>query len=224
MKQNLKQLSLRHQLILSICATAIAVIFTILVANFNLKPIGPQASSVGFADFNQQVASIFPYNKFWHQLTSLALGFPILVAGIYAIFGLSQLIKYKKFSKISPQLYLLAGFYFATILVYIIFEKLALNFRPVILKDGLEASYPSTHALLAVCFCGSAILVNRFFIKSRSKLRYINLLLVLSIIFIVVGRVLAGVHWATDIIGGLIIAAALLSIFQTILLYSRQTK
>ena len=97
------------------------------------------------------------------------------------------------------------------------FEKIALNYRPFLIDGELEASFPSTHTLLAICICGSSIMVSKYFIKNEKILKITNILSWIVMILLVVGRTLSGVHWLTDIIGGIIISLFMLTALYTII-------
>ena len=224
MNHQIRKCTNRRAVVMAAIAVLIAAAFTLLIKIHDVQPIGPKGSEVGFAKINQAVASMFPFNSMWYKMTNLALALPILVALGYAIYGVIQLIQRKKISKVDRELWLLAGFYLAVLLVYAVFEKLALNFRPIMLDGELEASFPSTHTLLATCLCGSGIIINQLLVKNPTHRSLLNLIFILLAILVVLGRVLSGVHWVTDIIGGLLISAALLAIFKTVLFLSRQTK
>ena len=80
--------------------------------------------------------------------------------------------------------------------------------------DGkLEASFPSSHTVLAICVCISAISINKFYIKDESKLKLANVFIMILMTLIVIGRFISGVHWFSDIIGGIIISSTLLSYY-----------
>lgn len=224
MNQQIRKLANRRAIVMAALASLVAAAFTLLIKIHDVQPIGPNGSEVGFAKINQAVAGMFPFNSMWYKMTNLALALPVLIALGYAVYGLIQLLQYKKFTKVSRELWLLAGFYIVILLTYAVFEKLALNFRPVILDGELEASFPSTHTLLAACLCGSGIIINQLLVKNRTYRSLLSLIFTLIAILVILGRVLSGVHWFTDIIGGLLISAALLVIFKTVLFLSRQTK
>lgn len=77
----------------------------------------------------------------------------------------------------------------------------------------LEASYPSSTTLLAITLLISAIDQVKTYIKN-TKIRII-LVAICSVLaaFFVVGRAISGVHWLTDIIGGVILSATLISFY-----------
>ena len=82
--------------------------------------------------------------------------------------------------------------------------------------DGkAEASYPSSHTLLALSVmptlvfqvnrrCGSAALRKAVFAGSA-----------LFAAFLVIARLVCGVHWLTDIIGGVLLGAGLYLVYRS---------
>ena len=135
---------------------------------------------------------------------------------IYAIIGFIQLIKRKSLLKVDKEILSLGVFYVVLILIYILFEKIIVNYRPILMNGFLEASFPSSHTLMAVCICGSSIMVNKKLFKNKIS-KFSNILSFVIIIATILGRLISGVHWFTDILGGLIISAALLMTFYSVL-------
>ena len=80
----------------------------------------------------------------------------------------------------------------------------------------LEASYPSSHTLMTICICGSSILINKKLFNNKIT-KVINYLSIIIITITVVGRLISGVHWFTDIIGGILISSGLLMTFYSLL-------
>ena len=56
----------------------------------------------------------------------------------------------------------------------------------------------------------------KYFIKNEKLLKATNILTWLVMLVIVIGRVLSGVHWLTDIIGGIIISLFMLMSLYTV--------
>lgn len=194
----------------------IAVIFTVLVKCVDVQSIGPKGSAVGFATINRFVHQLTGENDTWYNITKYLGIIPFLYVLFYAVVGLKQLIIAKKISKVDKKIIALGCFYVVLGLIYILFDKLAINYRPV-LEDGvLEPSYPSSHTLLAVCVCLSSIFMNKYYIKNNDLKKYLNLGTLILMILLVLGRLLSGVHWASDIIGGVIISLFLVFGFFTV--------
>ena len=80
--------------------------------------------------------------------------------------------------------------------------------------DGvLEASYPSSHTMLAVCVCASSLMISKYYFKNNSLRELLDVGTWLLMIFLIVGRAISGVHWLSDIIGGILISGFLVSLF-----------
>ena len=108
---------------------------------------------------------------------------------------------------------MLAIFYCVVLATYVLFEKVVINYRPVVLDEGLEASFPSSHTLMALCFTISAILVNKELFKDKTKI--INCGLFILGMAVAITRLFSGVHWFTDIVGGFLYGCSLLLLFKS---------
>ncbi len=207
---------MKKQLFLLIGAILVSVIFTVLIKTVDVQPIGPEGSWVGLASINQVVRDTLGFNAAIAQVSDYFIAPIIVFAACYVVAAVIQLIKHKKIDRE------LIWFGVALILlgiIYIIFEKLALNFRPVILSDKLEASYPSLHTLNAVALAGCIVLFNRRKLATTNARasRILNLAVSMLALFVVLCRALSGVHWLTDIIGGLLFASVIISAYRLIL-------
>ena len=132
----------------------------------------------------------------------------------YGLTGLIQLIKKKSLAKVDKELLILGGFYVVVLVVYFLFEKVVINYRPVLEKGALEASYPSSHTILSICVCLSSIMVASRIFKNKDFVKWFNVCTSLLMVGIVVTRLLSGVHWLTDIFGGILISLALCMLFH----------
>ena len=187
-----------------------SMVFTVLITRVDVAHIGPKGSAVGFASINSKF--YFEYNETIYKISEYLGYIALLIPVVYALYGFTQLIKYKSFKKVNRELYILAGFYAVILLTYIYFEKLTLNYRPVILDEGLEASFPSSHTLMSLCFSMSAIIANKSMFKDKFKI--LNILLFILGISIVVTRYISGVHWFTDIVGSVLISSTYITYFK----------
>jgi len=147
----------------------------------------------------------------WGSLITLPIGATFLVVGIV------ELVKRKSFLKVDANILALGCFYILTFISYLVFEYAVVNYRPCLMEiqgvNYLEASYPSSTTLLAITLLISAIDQVNTYIKNK-KIRII-LVAICSVLaaFFVVGRAISGVHWLTDIIGGVILSATLISFY-----------
>ena len=151
----------------------------------------------------------------WYIITDWLGIIPILMSMVYAIIGIKQLIKRKSINKVDTEIIILGIFYIVVISIYILFEKYIINYRPILMNGFLEASFPSSHTLMTVCLCGSSIIINNKLFKNNFT-KILNFLSLFIIIIMIIGRFISGVHWLTDIIGGMLISSFLLILFYSV--------
>ena len=206
----------KRNIITSITLIILSIVFTLLVKYIDVKPIGPNESLVGFADINKLFYNLIGSNMVIYKITEILGIIPLLIALIYFIIGIKQLITRKSILKVDKEIYLLGFFYLLVLAVYIFFEKFVINYRPVLINNILEPSYPSSHTLMSICICISSIILNKKIF--RNKIAHIeNIISIIVMSLIIVGRIISGVHWFTDILGGIIISSTLVVLFYTIL-------
>lgn len=186
------------------------IVYTLVIKFVDVAPIGPNGSEIGLSSLNGVLANILPYNDFFYSVTKIIALFSFMYIGFFALLGLTQLIKGKSFKKVDPAIYGLGGLYILTVLFYVLFEVLIINYRPIITDGELEASFPSSHTMLAISVLGSAIIYFIYRFKQKKPFIVANSVL---IILMVGGRLLSGVHWLTDIVGGIILGSALVSLY-----------
>lgn len=194
----------------------IAITFTILVKVVDVKQIGVNNSSIGFATLNQFIFETTGVNMIWYHITDWLGLIPVFMAIVYVFIGLIQLIKRRSIFKVDKEIILLGLYYIIVIALYVFFEKVIINYRPILMNGFLEASYPSSHTLMTICICGSSILINKKLFNNKIT-KVINYLSIIIITITVVGRLISGVHWFTDIIGGILISSGLLMTFYSLL-------
>ena len=199
----------KRNFLISTILILLAVVFTILVKVVDVKQVGVNGTSIGFATVNQFVFLTTGVNMIWYHITDWLGLVPIFMAMAYALLGLVQLIKRKSLFKVDKEIIILGLFYIIVISIYIFFEKVIVNYRPILMNGFLEASYPSSHTLMTICLCGSSIIVNKKLFNNKI-IKIMNMLSLIIIFITVIGRLISGVHWFTDIIGGILIAIALL--------------
>jgi len=206
----------KKNLIISLILILFAITFVFFVKNIDIQAIGVNNTYIGFATLNQFIFNVIGVNILWYHITDWLGIIPIFMSFIYAIIGFYQLIKRKSLLKVDKEILSLGVFYVVLILIYIFFEKVIVNYRPILMNGFLEASFPSSHTLMAVCLCGSSIMVNKKLFKNKLS-KFSNILSLIIIIITILGRLISGVHWFTDILGGIIISLALLMTFYSIL-------
>ena len=195
------------------CLIALFVIWTVLVCTYDVRAIGPLGSSVGFASINSRFRDFVGVNFTLYEITDVLGLIPIGTALGFAILGLWEWISRKSIFKVDFSLLMLGIFYAVVILIFIMFEKLAINYRPVLIDGVKEASYPSSTTLLTACVMPSAIVQFKMRVRSACTRRVLISLSYAFLAFMIAGRILSGVHWFSDIVGGALISAGLVVIY-----------
>lgn len=132
---------------------------------------------------------------------------PLCIVLGFATLGLVQLIKRRSFLKVDSSILVLGGFYIIVMAAYVFFEVFVINYRPVLIEGYLEASYPSSTTMLVLCVMPTAVMQFHSRIKNDRLRKIIECILVIFTVFMVAGRLISGVHWFTDIIGGILFSA-----------------
>lgn len=200
---------IKRNLALSICLLISFVIWTIAVNFVDVQPIGPNGSSVGFSTINEFFHNLTGVNFDLYIITDWLGLVPVFICMAFAIVGLIQLISRKSLFKVDFSILTLGVFYIVTIAVYLFFEYFVVNYRPVLINGYLEASYPSSTTMLVMCVMPTALMQFNNRIKNKIFNKSVNIIIVGFIIFMVIGRLISGVHWISDIIGGALFSAGL---------------
>lgn len=191
-------------------------LWTLAVQHIDVQAIGPNGSSVGFAGLNGWV----------HDLTGVHMGLYVLTDWLglvpmgfvlgFAVLGLVQWMRRRKLFRVDHDILLLGGFYLLVLILYLVFETVAVNARPVLIDGRLEASYPSSTTMLVLCVMPTAMMQLRARIRNTKVRTIVLAILAVFTACMVVGRLIAGVHWFTDIIGGVLLSAGLVALYDAI--------
>ena len=200
----------------AVCTLFVFVVWTALVKFVDVQPIGPLGSSVGFATVNRLFHNITGVNMSLYTVTDWLGLIPLGVATGFAILGLVQWLRRKHILKVDYDVLVLGGFYLADAAVYILFEVLHINYRPVLINGYLEASYPSSTTMLVMCIMPTAAMQLNSRIKNNCLRRCIVFVITAFILFMVTGRLISGVHWVTDIIGGALLSMGLVLMYRAV--------
>ncbi len=196
-----------------IAAALLLVVFavwTAAVCVVDVQPIGPEGSAVGFAALNGWFHQLTGVHMALYELTDLLSIVPLGMVAAFGLLGLVQWVRRKKLLAVDRSILALGGFYGAVLAAFVLFEVLEVNYRPVLIEGVLEASYPSSTTMLALCVLVTAMLQLRERMKSGALRSLVLAALAVFAAFLVVGRVISGVHWLTDIIGGVLLSAGLI--------------
>lgn len=194
------------------------LLWTCAVRFVDVQQIGPQNSSVGFATINNLVHALTGTNMCLYTLTDWLGLVPIVFAISFGILGLIQWIKRKHILKVDFNILVLGGFYIVVMAIYVVFEIFVVNYRPVLINGCLEASYPSSTTTLVICVMSSALIQFNIRLKNSVLKKSVVFIIIAFVVFMVLGRLISGVHWVTDIIGGALISASLVQMYKGIIM------
>ena len=168
------------------------VLWTVLVRLVDVQPIGPNAPSVGFATLNGSVHGAIGVNMMLYTITDWMGLIPIGFMFGFAVLGLVQLIKRRSLLKVDHSILILGGFYVVVFAVYLLFEKVVINYRPVLIAGFLEASYPSSTTMLSLCVIPTSMMQLRVRIRRKTIKNTVLCILALFALFMVMGRFISG--------------------------------
>ena len=192
-------------------------VFTLLVFTVDVKNVGISGTRLGFSDANLAVFGAIGQSEAWLTVTDVLGVIVLLPVVAAAATGLIQLIKRKSIKRVDAQILALGALYAADVFFYVLFELVIINYAPILKGGEIAASYPSSHTLLAVTVMVSFAAVLSLYLKRRAlKLAAYAVTGAVAAVT-VIGRLLSGVHWLTDILGSLLLSAALLVLFYALL-------
>ena len=189
------------------------LVWTAAVCLVDVQAIGPKGSEVGFAGLNGWFHALTGVHMTLYTITDWMGLIPLAVAMGFGLLGLVQWIKRKRLRKVDGSILLLGGFYLAVLAVFLLFEAFVVNYRPVLIEGVLEASYPSSTTLLTLCVMPAAMLQWKERIKDKRVRTWILGVSAGFTLFMVGGRLVSGVHWLTDIVGGVLLSAGLVLLY-----------
>ena len=205
--------SAKKQLLLGMSLFALFVLYTWSLTFAQVQPIGPNGSCVAYAQINQAVHELFGVHWVLYHITDWAGVVAILIAFGFFVLGLVQWIQRKRIWQVDSSILVLGVFYVLVFGCYAFFELHVINRRPVLINGVLEASSPSSPTMLAMCVLPTAMMQFRRLIGNATLRKTVNILCGVFTAFMVIGRLICGVHWFTDILGGVLFSVAAIMLY-----------
>ena len=202
---------------IAICMLLAFLLWTIAIQFVDVQAIGPQESTVGLATINQFVHNLTGVHMPLYTITDWLGLVPLMFEMGFGTLGLVQWIKRKNLLNVDYSILVLGEFYIVLMAAYILFEVFVINYRPVLINGSLEASYPSSTTMLVMCVMPTVIMQLNTRIKSDALKRCISSAITIFIVFMVIGRLVSGVHWFSDIVGGALLSAGLVLMYRAII-------
>ena len=199
-------------------------LWTVLIQCVDVQAVGQNGTKIGFADFNVWFHQLTGVHMTIYTITDWLGLVPIFICLCFGVMGLVQLIKRRSLLRVDSDILLLGVYYVMVIACYLIFEMIPINYRPVLIEGRLEASYPSSTTLLVLSVIPTLMFqVNRR--VSNTMIRKVAAVFVIAFsAFMLIGRLISGVHWATDIIGAVLLSSGLYMQYRSAVLYSDKAK
>ena len=208
----------KRKLLLGLALLVAFIIWTVLVLTIDVQPWGQNGTNIGFATLN----------CWFHQLTGVHMGIyvitdwlglvPIFVCMLFGCIGFVQLLQRRSLFKVDYDILILGIYYIVVILGYLVFEMIPINYRPILIEGVMEVSYPSSTTLLVLSVIPTLIEQSNRRLQNVAIQRGIQVVVILFSSFMVIGRLIAGVHWFTDIVGGVLLSAGLFCIYKALVL------
>ena len=189
-------------------------VWTFLIQMVDVQPIGPNGSSVGFAALNGWFHQLTGVHWMLYTLTDWLGLVPICVCLIFAGAGFVQLVQRRSIFKVDLDIILLGVYYVLVIFGYLLFEMVPINYRPVLIEGFLEASYPSSTTLLVLSVMPTLYFQAQRRLNPNALRRTILIFSILFSAFMVIGRLVSGVHWLTDIVGAVLLSSGIFLIYK----------
>ena len=189
-------------------------LWTWVVSAVDVRPIGPGGSCVGLASLNEA----------FHEWTGVHMGLylatdwlslvPVGCVLGFGVLGLVQLVRRRSLLRVDRDLLVLGLFYAVLLGAYLFFEGHVVNWRPVLIEGVLEASYPSSTTLLVTCVMSTTFMQVTRRMRPCVARRVAQLSVAVFALLMVGARMVCGVHWLSDVVGGLLLSAGLVLAYR----------
>ena len=200
------------------------VIWTLLIQAVDVQPLGINGTNIGFATINCWFHRLTGVHMVIYTITDWLGIIPVFICIIFGGIGCIQLLKRRSLLKVDYDIIFLGVYYILVIFSYFIFEMLPINYRPILIEGFMEASYPSSTTLLVLCVMPTLIeQVNRR-LENEIVKKVIKALVICFSVFMVLGRLISGVHWLTDIVGSIMLSVVLFYIYKAAVLLCYKEK
>ena len=180
----------------------------------DVEAIGPMGTEVGFATINGWFHEMTGVHMWIYHVTDWLGLVPIFICMVFGWIGFIQLIKRRNICKVDYDIIILGLYYVIVIAGYLIFEMFPINYRPILIEGILEESYPSSTTLLVLCVMPTLVYQCNQRLQNDRMKRTIAIMTGIFSFLMVIGRLIAGVHWLTDIIGSALLSMGLFHIYK----------
>lgn len=213
----------RKILFLYVTLYFVALVFALKV--FDVGVAGPFNSKVGLSGLNSFYRNLFDfygekgYSVPLYVITELMGLVSIGVCIFFTVLFLREVKKSGSLdgSGVDKNLMATVFLYVIAFVILVLFRFIPVNLRPVLVlnETSLDTSFPSAHVTLFIISFGSAIFHAWETFEKRKKTA-VRITAACSVLmtFGIIGRLLSGVCWFTDIIGGILLGSSLLLLYS----------
>ena len=224
MKQKDMKLSGRKLLILGIGLLIAFLLWTALILLVDVQPLGQNGTNIGFATFNCWFHNLTGVHMSIYTITDWLGLVPICVCMLFGCLGLVQLIQRKNLFKVDYDILILGVYYIVVIAGFLAFEVFPINYRPILIEGVMEASYPSSTTLLVLSVMPTLVFQVKRRVQNHIIKKVVSVLTTSFSACMVIGRLIAGVHWFTDIVGGILLSTGLFYMYKAVILLGNYKK
>jgi len=214
----------KRDLLAGIVLVAAFALWTVAIRLIDVQNAGPLGSEVSFATINVWFHRLTGVHMLIYTITDWLGLVPIIICMCFGMLGLVQMIHRRSLLKVDSDILLLGAYYVVVILGYLLFEMMPINYRPILIGGNLEASYPSSTTLLVLSVMPTLKYQSERRIAKPVTRKAIAVFVIVFSAFMVLGRLIAGVHWATDIVGSVFLSSGLFMIYRFMADYTDQKK
>ena len=193
-------------------------LWTWLIRVVDVRIAGESQTPVGFATVNCRFHDLTGVHMGLYTVTDWLGLVPVFGCLLMGTVGLVQLIRRKRPHKVDMDILLLGMYYVLVMGAYLLFEYIPVNYRPILIDGRLEASYPSSTTLLVLSGMPTLVFQIRRRMRNRRLQPWLTRLVMVFSLFMVLGRLVSGVHWLTDIIGSVFLSLGLFRCYQAAVL------
>ena len=194
------------------------VVWTLLIQTVDVQPVGQNGTDIGFATFNGWFHKLTGVHMTTYTITDWLGLVPLFICMVFGMIGLVQLIKRRSLLKVDYDIIVLGVYYILVMFGYVIFEMIPINYRPILINGFMEASYPSSTTLLVLGVMPTLVEQMSRRLKNAVLKRSIMVFTVLFSAYMVIGRLISGVHWFTDIVGSIFLSMGLFCIYKAVVI------
>ncbi len=214
-----KEKDWKRSLLWGSVAVSAFVVWTVLLLVVDVQPVGQNGTEVGFATFNVWFHKRTGVHMWIYTITDWLGLVPVAVCMIFGVMGFLQWVKRRRLFKVDYDILLLGIYYVIVILCYLVFEMIPVNYRPVPIDGRMEASYPSSTTLLVLGVMPTLVYQTRRRVRNILVIRVLCVLTGIFSAYMVLGRLVSGVHWFTDIVGSVILSVGLFYVYKAAVLF-----